>query len=242
MELHPILSAMRRNKVGAIVIVVQTAIALAILCNSLFLIQQRLRSSERPTGLQEQDIFTMANQWVGNPADLAAKTQADLTALRALPEVVDAFASNSYPLSNGGWDDGLSYEAGDPHWVTSGALYFADEHGLSTLGLKLVAGRNFDPAEVAERNDLDGKPPAALIVSQALATKLFPNGDALGKSIYLGDYKQKAPIIGIVERLQQPWISVTTKGLNTRCFNRTALLRLIRSMWFGQNPVRWRPR
>ncbi len=67
MELHPILSAMRRNKVGAIVIVVQTAITLAILCNSLFLIQQRLRSSERPTGLQEQDIFTMANQWVGNP-------------------------------------------------------------------------------------------------------------------------------------------------------------------------------
>jgi putative ABC transport system permease protein len=49
---------MRRNKVGAMVIVVQTAITLAILCNSLFLIQQRLRSSERPTGLREQDIFT----------------------------------------------------------------------------------------------------------------------------------------------------------------------------------------
>jgi putative ABC transport system permease protein len=208
MEMHPILSAMRRNKVGAIVIVIQTAITLAILCNSLFLIEQRLRSSERPTGLQEQDIFTMANQWVGNPPDLAAKVQADLAALRALPEVVDAYASNSYPLSNGGWDDGLSFEAGDAHWVTSGALYFTDEHGLSTLGLKLVAGRNFDHGEITERNDMEGKAPAALIVSQALATKLFPNGDALGKSIYLGDYKQKAPIIGIVERLQQPWISV----------------------------------
>jgi putative ABC transport system permease protein len=208
MEMHPILSAMRRNKVGAVVIVIQTAITLAILCNSLFLIEQRLRSSERPTGLQEQDIFTMANQWVGNPPDLAAKVQTDLAALRALPEVVDAFVSNSYPLSNGGWDDGLSFEAGDAHWVTSGALYFTDEHGLSTLGLKLVAGRNFDAGEITERNDMEGKAPAALIVSQALATKLFPNGDALGKSIYLGDYKQKAPIIGIVERLQQPWISV----------------------------------
>ncbi len=111
MELHPILSAMRRNKVGAIVIVVQTAITLAILCNSLFLIQQRLRSSARPSGLQEQDIFTIANQWVGNPPDLAAKVQADLAALRALPEVVDAFASQSYPLSNGGWGEGVSLEA-----------------------------------------------------------------------------------------------------------------------------------
>ena len=209
MELHPILSAMRRNKVGAIVIVAQTAITLAILCNSLFIIQERMRASERPTGLQEKDIFTMANQWVGNPPDLAAKVQADLAALRQLPEVVDAYASNSYPLSNGGWDDGISIEAGDAHWVTSGALYFADEHGLATLGLKLVAGRNFDAAEIAQRNDLEGKPPAALIVSQALATKLFPNGDALGKSIYLASAKQKSPIVGIVERLQQPWISVT---------------------------------
>jgi putative ABC transport system permease protein len=210
-ELHPILSAMRRNKVGAIVIVVQTAITLAILCNSLFLIQQRLRSSERPTGLREQDIFTVANQWIGNPPDLSAKVQADLAALRALPDVVDAYVSNSYPLSNGGWDDALGFEAEDSHWVTSGALYFADEHGLSTLGLKLVAGRNFDPGEIVERNDMEGKPPAALIVSQALATKLFPNRDALGKSIYLSSQKQKAPIVGIVERLQQPWVSVRNR-------------------------------
>ena len=211
MEMHPILSAMRRNKVGAIVIVMQTAITLAILCNSLFIIQQRLRSSERPSGLQEQDIFTIANQWVGNPPDLAAKLQADLAALRALPEVVDAYVSNSYPLSNGGWDDAIMMEASDAHWAATGALYFADEHGLPTLGLKLVSGRNFEPAEIIERNDMEGKAPAALIVSQALATKLFPNGDALGKSIYLSNYKQKSPIVGIVERLQQPWISVANK-------------------------------
>jgi putative ABC transport system permease protein len=31
----------------------------------------------------------------------------------------------------------------------------------------------------------------------------------LGKSIYLGSNKSKAPIVGIVERLQQPWVSIT---------------------------------
>jgi putative ABC transport system permease protein len=211
MELHPILSAMRRNKVGALVIVAQTAITLAILCNSLFIIQQRLRLIDRPTGLQEQDIFTIANQWVGNPPDLAARTRADLAALRALPEVVDAYVSNSYPLSNGGWDDAIMLEAADAHWVATGALYFADEHALATLGLKLIAGRNFDAAEIADRSDMEAKPPSSLIVSQALATKVFPNGDALGKSIYLADYKQKVPIIGIVERLQQPWVSATNQ-------------------------------
>ena len=207
MELGPILSAMRRNKVGASVIVMQTAITLAILCNSLFIIQQRLRLSNRPTGAEEETVFTIANQWVGNPSDLGARVQADLAALRAVPGVVDAFVSNSYPLSNGGWDDGISLEAGDLHWVTLGALYFSDEHGLPTLGLKLIAGRNFNAAEILDRNDLEGKPPAAVIVSQALATKLFPQGEALGKSIYLASQKQKTPIVGIVDRLQEPWVS-----------------------------------
>jgi len=210
-EFRPILSALRRNKVGALVIVVQTAITLAILCNSLFIIQERLRLIDRPTGLQEQDIFTISNQWVGNPPDLAARVNADLAALRTLPEVVDAYVSNSYPLSNGGWDDAIMLEPSDAHWVASGALYFADEHALSTLGLKLIAGRNFDAAEIQDRNDMESKAPSSVIVSQTLASKVFPNGDALGKSIYLAAYKQKVPIIGIVERLQEPWISPTNK-------------------------------
>jgi putative ABC transport system permease protein len=207
MELGPILSAMRRNKVGASVIVMQTAITLAILCNSLFIIQQRLRLSNRPTGTQEETLFTVANQWVGNPSDLAARVQADLAALRAVPGVVDAFVSNSYPLSNGGWGEGISLEAGDQHWVTQSALYFSDEHGLPTLGLKLVAGRNFNAAEIAERSELEAGPPSAVIVSQALASTLFPNGDALGKSIFISSQKQKTPIVGIVDRLQEPWVS-----------------------------------
>jgi putative ABC transport system permease protein len=199
---------MRRNKVGASVIVMQTAITLAILCNSLFIIQQRLRLSNRPTGAQEETLFTIANQWVGNPSDLAARVQADLAALRAVPGVVDAFVSNSYPLSNGGWGEGISLEASDQHWVTQSALYFSDEHGLPTLGLKLIAGRNFNAAEIADRSALEGGPPAAIIVSQALASTLFPHGDALGKSIFISSQKQKTPIVGIVDRLQQPWVSV----------------------------------
>jgi putative ABC transport system permease protein len=213
MEFGPILSALRRNKVGALVIVVQTAITLAILCNSLFIIQERLRLIDRPTGLQERDIFTISNQWVGNPPDLAARVQADLAALRALPEVADAYVSNSYPLSNGGWDDVIQLEPSDAHWVASGALYFADEHAMSTLGLKLIAGRNFDAAEIQDRSDMESKPPGALIVSQTLANKVFPNGDALGKSIYLADYKRKVPIIGIVERLQEPWVSANNNRI-----------------------------
>ena len=106
MELRPILSAMRRNKVGAILITVQMAITLAILCNGLFIIQQRVAASQRPSGMEETQLFAMSNGWVGDPPDLAARQSADMAALRSLPGVVDAYTTNSYPLSDGGSTQG----------------------------------------------------------------------------------------------------------------------------------------
>ena len=99
MEIRPILSAMRRNKVGAILIAVQMAITLAILCNALFIIEQRVTSSKRPSGADEANVVIISNQWVGNPPDISARLQGDLAALRSMPGVQDAYASNSYPVS-----------------------------------------------------------------------------------------------------------------------------------------------
>src|SRR5271167_4877635 len=103
MELRPILSAMRRNKVGAVVIAVQMAVTLAILCNALFIIEQRLALSQRPTGADEANVFAIDMEWVGRPNDLAARVRTDLEALRTLPGVEDAYVTNSYPLTNSGW-------------------------------------------------------------------------------------------------------------------------------------------
>ena len=44
-------------------------------------------------------------------------------------------------------------------------------------------------------------------MTKALADKLFPEGDALGKSVYLNEDPPTSMIIGIVERTQQPWMS-----------------------------------
>ena len=206
MELRPILSAMRRNKVGAILIGVQMAITLAILCNALFIIQQRVALSKRPTGTDESNIFVIANQWVGNPPDLAAKLRGDLAALRALPGVVDAVESISYPLHNGGSSEGLKLNPDQKDLSALTAIYTADEHGLQAFGLKLVAGRNFNPEEVIDHMGYtDLTPPSALIITQALADKLFPGKSALGQSVYFEGPPKSVPIVGIVDRMQVPW-------------------------------------
>jgi putative ABC transport system permease protein len=205
MELRPILSAMRRNKVGAILITVQMAITLAILCNGLFIIQQRLASSQRPSGMEETQLFVMRNQWVGEPPDLAARQQADVAALRSLPGVVAAYTTNSYPHSDMGSTEGCGLKPDQEQSTERCALYYADEQGLETLGLKLIAGRNFTAADVGVQTGRDMMQPPAVIITRELAAKLFPGKSALGETMYIAARKHRTPIVGIVDRLQVPW-------------------------------------
>jgi putative ABC transport system permease protein len=212
MEIRPILSAMRRNKVGAILIALQMAITLAILCNALFIVQQRLALSQRPTGTDEANIFAMTNQWVGQAEDIPAQVQTDLATLRALPGVVDAYVTNSYPLRNGGWGGAANLHPDQKTPTAHVSNYFGDEHMIRTLGVQLLAGRNFSAADVHDRGNYDDPLVPGVIVTRTLADELFPGGNALGQSIYINADKTSTPIIGVIDMLQVPWTSFSGWG------------------------------
>ena len=207
MEIRPIFSALMRSKVSMILIGVQVAMTLAIVCNALFIIGQRLDHMKRPSGMNEADTFYLASSGFGQGFDPRATIHEDLATLRHLPGVADATISNSVPMSEGGWSTGLSLQPKQKTSTADTAIYIVDEHALETFGVELVAGRNFKPEEVTDVTFGDRLQPASIIVTKALADKLFPEGDALGKSIYMGEDPPTSTIIGIVDRLQQPWMS-----------------------------------
>ena len=209
MGIRPILSAMLRNKFGAILIAVQMAVTLAFLSNALTLVEQRLAWSSRPTGLDEANIFVVQSESVEHLSDPKARQSADLAALRSLNGVIDVYAPNDVPMQGGGWAETVTFTADQQTPSAMTAYYFGDEHALNTLGLKLIAGRNFRSDEIVDRGDSDSPLASGFIVSKALATKLFPAGDALGKSIFVESSAAPSPIIGIVDRLQAPYTSAT---------------------------------
>lgn len=211
MGLRPILSAMRRNKFGALLIATQMAVTLAFLANALTLVEQRIAWSDRPSGLDEANILVMDSETVDH-GDLAAAQAADIDALRALPGVVDAYTTNMYPMEGGGWIESVNLTADQKIPTAQAAHYMGDDHALHTMGLKLIAGRNFTPAEIMNRTDNDIPLPSGFIVTKALAAKVFPQGNALGQSIFVENDKPR-PIIGIVERLQGPMTVAT--GFNS---------------------------
>ena len=56
MEIRPILSSMLRNKTAPLLIAAQVALTLAIVCNALYIIRDRLATAARPTGADEQNL------------------------------------------------------------------------------------------------------------------------------------------------------------------------------------------
>lgn len=200
--------AVHRKKAGALLIAVQIAVTLAILSNAMALIVNRLSWSARSTGIDEANIFFVYATSVDEPASFAALQSSDLALLRSLPGVANAYSTNSFPLQGGGWSMDVSLKPDQKRSTTHISYYFGDEQALSTLGVKLIAGRNFTASEVIDRGEGAVPSAAGLIVTRALAQRLFPSGQALGKSIYV-DTKDPIPIIGVIDRLQGPFVAAS---------------------------------
>ena len=206
MDILPIARALLRRKLGAVLIGLQMALSVAILANGVDVINQRLQHMQRPTGLDEARLFTLNNQFTGPLTDLSARLQGDLARLRAIPGVEDAAALFGLPLLGGGQAStvGLAANQKQPNAIV--AEYMTTDRAMRMLGLQIVAGRAFSAQEVHEFRASEGYHESVVIVSQALALKLFPRGDALGKLVYLGA-PEPGRIIGIVARAQAPWAS-----------------------------------
>jgi len=209
MNVSPIIAALRRHKAGAFLIGMQIALTLAIVCNLIAIIGPLSQLIKRPSGLVEQNLFLVAQSYVGAPAGQDAATLAkldsmqmtDLAALRALPDVQDATPVTSLPLLRTGYTRGISTQPAQAHGVTRASIYHGDERMLSTLGLQLVAGRDFVRADVRHGANDDAVAPPAVIVTRALAERLFPHDDGLGQSIYFNGSSAPSTIVGVVARM-----------------------------------------
>lgn len=205
MELGPIWRAILRNKGSYLLIALQIAVTMAIMVNSIAIIQQRAGQMDRPSGTDESNIFTLRSVVFAPDADVRSIISEDLDMLRNTPGVVDAISTNSFPLRGGGWSMGLTTEP-DVHDGTGTTVYFVDEHAIDAFGTRLAEGRNFTPDEVAWNDSESSTWPPLGIITRELADALFPDetGSIVGKTVYIA-IDDPVNIIGIVDRLQAPW-------------------------------------
>jgi len=206
-DIGPIFRSLLRNKLGVILIAMQIALTLAIVTNAAFIIHERSADIARPSGLDEANTALFITNLFDSNVDQQQLYRDDLEAMRALPGVITAAPTQSMPISGSGWGEDLYT---DPEMPSNESINFGkfmvDEHGLEALGLELVAGRNITPEDMIIRSFEAKEVAKVLVVSQALADSLFPDGDALGKTVWdEPNGQQPMEIIGIYDEMQNAW-------------------------------------
>jgi putative ABC transport system permease protein len=211
-DLGPIFRTLMRNRLGALLIALQIALTLAIVTNAGFIIQQRSADIARPTGLDEADTGVFITTLFDPRLDQMQILRDDLDALRAIPGVVAAISVNSVPASGSGWGENVFVDPEQPsNEGTEFGKFMVDEQGLDTFDLELVAGRNLAPEDMVRLSLDEQGAPRVMLVSQALADALFPDGDALGKTVFdEPGGKQPLQIVGIYDHMQNAWPSSTS--------------------------------
>lgn len=256
MNIHPILAALRRQKVAALLIALQIALTLAIVANAFSMIGNTIEDMIRPTGVEEDGLISVVQGLTGiSGSDAAviekidALERADLQAIRNQPDVLEVAAS---------MQDGnvgvISLDADRKGKLLQADYFYGDEHLRSTLGVHLIAGRDFSASEIRHGHALPDSP--VVIVSKPLADQLFPNGNALGQTIFQDG--NAATIVGLVGPLQSSWdgnpdyYSVIEPkrvdafwpkySVRARPGRTASALREIHTALFALNPIRQMPR
>jgi putative ABC transport system permease protein len=196
-------SSRRRKLVRGGLVVAEMALALTLMAGAGLLVKSVQRLLSVDPGFAADGLLTLAIQTSGpayaDDAPVRAVQQRVLEAVRALPGVERAGLASQIPL--GGNFDGNGVRARDKPLANPedapGAQWYAVSHEfLGAIGITLRAGRAFQPSDATDA------PPVA-VVNEALAGRLWPGEDPIGKEIKVGGPAR-------------PWRQVVGVTANTR--------------------------
>jgi len=199
------------SAIRAGLVVTELAFALMLLVGAGLLARSVIRLLDVDKGFDASNLLTLEFNAVGpryatNEAVFAYHDKVR-DAVRSLPGVLSVGVVNQLPL--GGNIDMYGVEAqdkpeSDPTKVPSGDRFVVSADYLSTMRIPVVAGRTFTPAE--ERDTVN----RVALVSQALATRLWPGESAIGKRIRLGGPERPfRTIIGVTGNVHHAGLDAT---------------------------------
>lgn len=191
----------QRLRTGLISVEVALSLILLIMASLMIKSFTELRGVQ--PGLSTRDLLTAAISVPDSrygPEAVSRFSKTLLDRAKALPSVKSAALVNCVPVGGYCGDNGFSIE-GRP--LPQGQFYNALNRSASpgywgTAGIPLLAGRDFTERD-GRGFDADHPRTSALIISESMARKWWPDGHALGQRIYFGNDKSpRYEVVGIV--------------------------------------------
>ncbi|HKT27567.1 ABC transporter permease [Dyella sp.] len=210
MDIRPILFTLRRHKLTCCLLVLQIAFTCAIVCNTIFLISQRLDLMRVSSGVAEQELVYVQMAYIGSRPDEKARAAVDVAALQSIPGVKSATLANELPFDNGSDNSDVRTDLAQRMPVLKASQYFG-ENLAHTLGVRIVEGRDLRPEEYVDLSDAFtllaakqyDKLPKVALITRAMADRLWPGQSPLGKRYYVGK-NISFTVVGVIASLIRP--------------------------------------
>jgi putative ABC transport system permease protein len=193
----------RQARLRNLFVIAEVALSLMLLVGGGLLVRSlsHVLAAERGFDTDHRLIATVSIPSTYPEGRIVQTTKDVLDRVRAMPEVVSVATVSGRPLIGGG--TGLGVAAADHPDAGGSTVPWASWRIVSpdyfeTIGVPLLQGRNFTPAEVI------GKPWRA-IISTRVADLLWPGQSPIGRTIILwkGQGESPAEVIGVVGNIRE---------------------------------------
>src|SRR5205085_724392 len=198
-------SGAQRQRARGVLVIAQVALAVVLLAVAGLTLKSFWRLQQVPLGFDARGVLTMTialpQSRYDSPEKIVRFYEQLLEKVRRLPGVSAAAICNNAPFDHEEWDSSFHITGTPPdppgkEPVSEMAIVSPDY--FRALGMRVVRGRDFGPADVSGR-------PATAVIDELAAQKFFPGTDPIDKQIddpiTTGDSNEKpiaVTIVGIV--------------------------------------------
>lgn len=197
----------RRWSLRNVLIVGQVAMSVVLLSATILFLRNLESAAKIDVGFQSRGMLLLSvDPRVHNYS--AERTAAFLEQLRvraaALPGVTSAAFTDQPPLNGGHRSDGFTIAGREDYKaVPTAELYMASPGYFETMGIPLLAGRDF-------HNEKADSPRVA-IVNKAFAERMFGNGNPIGQHVHGGSWDYE--IIGVAGNVKSRSLGEDTRSV-----------------------------
>ena len=194
-----------RHRVRNVLVTAQVAISFVLLIGAGLMLRTLVKLQTVETGYRTENVLSSLvslnfTKYGDSPARVAF-FERTLELISAKPGVISAAFASPFPLDNQAnpWVGQLRVEG---HPLPKGApyphanLHIVSENYFQTLGIPLVRGRLFTAADKEKTMEV-------VIISETLAKRHWPNGDAIGHRVSTDDGKSWSTVVGVVGDVRQ---------------------------------------
>lgn len=186
-------AGLKKSRARTLLLIAEMAACVVLLAGATLCVRSLMHANAIDPGFDAHDV-AMATL---NPASLGYRPEKIdafyaelLERVRHLPNVSSASYTDFMPLGTSQTQTAAGKRMGADDVGVH--VYRVDPGFFSTMGIRLLAGRDFT------QNEADAESPDVAVVNETLAARLWPGENPVGKRLALHDEKNSTEVIGVV--------------------------------------------